>query len=604
MKTGRQFLLAAVFAALPLAAHAEDYIPPVVGGNTYTRHLVANAMAQHPEVVSIVATGKRDEDASAVVLGSTLRDVAAFSPAPIHSDDIGAWIRDQYYVVHEPFTSSTGHKIGVLAITFAYAKGAPTASLRATAHAIAEQISRATLSAKNAADPYPYDPAYGPTTYSQMLVNRMTAEHPDLLVMMIHATPPGGDQNIIIGSNIGRFGKAADEDDLRVIEKGETNLEIGGEKDRFETELPLNDASGQRIGALGLVFNYSEGADKEALHRHGLAIRDELARQIPNNSALFASTPLALAGSTALPDYTGDFDHFAIDRKDGRVFLAGEEHNELDVIDLASGSILQRMGGFGAPHSLLYMPNTNELLVVDGEKPSPVLDAATLKVKRRYDLPAGADSIGFDSGTGHLWVVTGGKDVPQADSNLLEIDPATGRTIKSVHFDADHVEAMAVEQHGPRLFINITDKNYLAVVDKVTGTVTARWPIKEAEQNAPIAMDEANHRLFVVTRKPGKLLVLNSDTGATIASFKAPERTDEVTWDPANGRIYVTGGEGYTSVIEQTDPDDYREVAKVETLPGAKTAILDPAQSRLWVAASPGETNAMAKLLWYDIAPK
>ena len=105
--------------------------------------------------------------------------------------------------------------------------------------------------------------------------------------MMIHATPPGGKYNVIIGSNIGRFGKKADEDDLRVIDKGSTNLEVGGDNDRFETELPLLDRSGKRIGALGLVFAYKPSDDKEAIHRHGLAIRDEVARGIPNNAALF-----------------------------------------------------------------------------------------------------------------------------------------------------------------------------------------------------------------------------------------------------------------------------------------------------------------------------
>jgi DNA-binding beta-propeller fold protein YncE len=322
------------------------------------------------------------------------------------------------------------------------------------------------------------------------------------------------------------------------------------------------------------------------------------------SSASTASAPLKLAGSVELPGYTGDFDHFAIDRKDGRMFLAGEESAELEVFDLSSGKIIQRMKGFGVPHSVYYLPDTNELLVIDGDKPSPVLDAATLKTKRTYNLPKGADSVGFDGSTKHLWVVTGGKDVPQKDSNLIELDPATGKTIKSVHFDADHVEAMAVEQNGPRLFINVTDKNYLAVVDKASGKITKQIPIKEAEQNAPIAMDEANHRLFVVTRKPGKLLVLNADTGQTIAAFAAPERTDEVVWDPDNRRVYVAGGQGYVSVVQQDGPDQYREVAKVESLPGAKTAIIDRAGKRLWVAASPGESKAMAKVLEFDISPR
>ena len=320
--------------------------------------------------------------------------------------------------------------------------------------------------------------------------------------------------------------------------------------------------------------------------------------------AAASAAPLKLAGSVDLPGYTGDFDHFAIDSKDGRMFLAGEESAELEVFDLKDGKIIQRMKGYGVPHSVYYSPDRNELLVIDGEKPSPVLDAATLAVKRAYALPKGADSVGYDGSTGHLWVVTGGKDVPQKDSNLVELDPATGKTIKSVHFDADHVEAMAVEQKGPSLFINVTDKNYLAVVDKSSGKVVRQIPIKEAEQNAPIAMDEPNHRLFVVTRKPGKLLVLNADTGQTVAAFAAPERTDEVVWDPDNRRVYVAGGQGYISVVQQNAPDQYREVARVQSLAGAKTAIINRAGKQLWVAASPGETKAMAKVLRFDISPR
>src|SRR5579864_827214 len=90
-----------------------------------------------------------------------------------------------------------------------------------------------------------------------------------------------------------------------------------------------------------------------------------------------ASAPLKLAGSVDLPGYTGDFDHFAIDSKDARMFLAGEESAELEVFDLKDGKIIQRVKGFGVPHSVHYSPDSNELLVIDGDKPSPVFDAST-----------------------------------------------------------------------------------------------------------------------------------------------------------------------------------------------------------------------------------
>jgi DNA-binding beta-propeller fold protein YncE len=249
------------------------------------------------------------------------------------------------------------------------------------------------------------------------------------------------------------------------------------------------------------------------------------------------------------------------------------------------------------------MPESNRLLVTDsGPGMTKLLDATTYEPAGSIPLVPGADSIGIDVPRGRLYVVTGGKDVKMKQSFLAEIDPRSGKLIGSVKFDSDHVEAMAVEQHGNRLYINVTDKNYLAVIDKNKRSVIARWPIKEAEQNAPVALDEDNHRLFVVTRKPGMLVVLNAATGASIAHFKAPERCDEVVFDAANHRVYVAGGEGVIGVYQELDADHYTRLADVPSAKGAKTAILVPALHRLYLAVSPGEGNTSGGgILWFDV---
>lgn len=318
-----------------------------------------------------------------------------------------------------------------------------------------------------------------------------------------------------------------------------------------------------------------------------------------------AAAPLTLVGQADLPGYSGDFDHFAYDAKGSRLFLAAEDHGTLEVFDLKSGAHLKTVTGFETPHSIFYVPSKNHLLVTDsGDSMTKVLDATTYKVVGTVKLTPGADSIGYDSGSKHLYVVTGGKDVKMTECFLAEIDPATGKHFGDIKFDSNHTEAMAIEQHGDHLFINVTDKNYMAVVDKKSRTVVSTWPIKEAEQNAPVAFDEANHRLFVVTRKPGKLVVLNSDTGASLASFTAPERTDEVVFDKANGRVYVLGGEGYIGVYQEKDPDHFAEVAHVPSAKGAKTGILVPELNRLFVAVSPGEgNNSGAAVLQFAVAP-
>jgi len=313
---------------------------------------------------------------------------------------------------------------------------------------------------------------------------------------------------------------------------------------------------------------------------------------------------LRLVGRTELPKYTGDFDHFEVDLKGNRLFLAAEDHNTLEVFDLKTGKLLKTIEGFDTPHGLLYLAEKNRLIVTQsgGDGMTKVVDATTYKIVDTIKLTPGADAFGYDPSRKRMWIATGGKDAKMTESFLSEVDVETGKHFGDIKFDTEKIEAMAIEQNGNRLYINVTGKNYMAVIDKEKRTVIATWPIKEAEQNAPLAFDEPNHRLFVVTRKPGKLIIVNADTGASIASFKAPERTDQVFFDKETRRIYVLGGEGYIGVFQQKDADHYEELAHVHSAVGAKTGLLVPELKRLYVAVSPGEAKTGAAVLQFDIA--
>ena len=123
--------------------------------------------------------------------------------------------------------------------------------------------------------------------YAQKLVNDTLDKHKEVIIMAFHVTPPNQTDNIIIASNIGRIGKKADEDDTRVINTGESNLEVNKAGNHFEDELPLLDVSGNRIGAVGIVFNYKSGDDKQKLAKDAEQVRDEMSKQIPSKEKLF-----------------------------------------------------------------------------------------------------------------------------------------------------------------------------------------------------------------------------------------------------------------------------------------------------------------------------
>jgi DNA-binding beta-propeller fold protein YncE len=314
--------------------------------------------------------------------------------------------------------------------------------------------------------------------------------------------------------------------------------------------------------------------------------------------------PLKLLRSVDLPGFTGDFDHFAVDEKGGRLFLAGEDHKTVEVFDLKTGQRLKSIAGFGAPHTIFYLPESDRILITDGDKGKiQILRGSDYSFVDHIDGLAGVDSARIDVANSILYVVTGGKDVGLSYSFLAAIDLRSHKKLGELRFESNHVEAFALESSSPRLFINITDKNEVDVVDRKAMQVIARWPIGVAETNSPMAYDETHHRLLIVCRTPGMLVVIDSDKGKVVANMPAAGHSDDIAFDPSSGRIYVPGGDGYTSVFHEDSPDKYSLIADVRTAPGAKTSLLMPPLKQYFIAVSPGETKALAKVLTFQVQP-
>jgi hypothetical protein len=123
--------------------------------------------------------------------------------------------------------------------------------------------------------------------YAQQLVDEILAKHPEVVILAMHVKSPSDPEYPIIASNIGRIGKKADEDDMRVINTGKPNLEVNEAGNHFEVELTLQDASRKTIGALGVVFNYKQGDDKAPIQKKAEQVRDELRARIPTEKKLF-----------------------------------------------------------------------------------------------------------------------------------------------------------------------------------------------------------------------------------------------------------------------------------------------------------------------------
>jgi DNA-binding beta-propeller fold protein YncE len=309
-----------------------------------------------------------------------------------------------------------------------------------------------------------------------------------------------------------------------------------------------------------------------------------------------------LVKSIPLAGYTGDFDHFAVDHDRDRLLVAAEDHATVEVFDLKTLAHLKTITGFGAPHSILARPGSKTVLITDsGKEMSAIRNANTLAVEKRVVLTPGADSGMYDKAANIYYVVTGGKDVGMKTAELDAINPDTGAKLGSIVFQDNHVEALDIDPTSNKLYINLTQTNKIAVVDRKAMKVLAVWPVPEAQQNAMVVIDPQQHRLYIVCRAPGKVVVLDSDNGHLIGTQTAPLRADQVQYDAAAHLLYVPGGEGWMGIYSTSDPNHLKLIEKVTTAPGAKTGLLLPRAHRLFLAASPGDTGAVAKLLVFDV---
>ncbi len=315
-----------------------------------------------------------------------------------------------------------------------------------------------------------------------------------------------------------------------------------------------------------------------------------------------AAVPLKLETSIALSGFTGDFDHFAVGKKGGRLFLAGEDHKTVEVFDLKTNRRIKSVTGFGAPHAIFYLSESDRILVTDGDKGFlRILRGKDYSEEAHVEGLAGADSARLDAATETLYVIAGGKDVPLDHSFVVAIDLNTTEKVGALRIESNDVEGLALESSSSRMFINLTDKHAVAVVDRKAMTEIARWPIGTQADNSPMAYDEPHRRLLIVCRKPGTLLVMDSDSGKVITQLPAAERSDDIAFDAATGRIYVPGGDGHIFVFKQNSADRYELLAKVTSEPGAKTCLLVPSLARFYVAVSPSDTKATAKVLIYRV---
>jgi DNA-binding beta-propeller fold protein YncE len=287
----------------------------------------------------------------------------------------------------------------------------------------------------------------------------------------------------------------------------------------------------------------------------------------------------------------GRFDHLGIDIGGNRLFVVGEEAQQVLVFDLAAGKFIRAIK-VDHPHAVLYREDLNRIYIADeGKGVLNIYDGMTYDLQKTVPLKVDADSIGYDPATHYLYIDNGGDNAHEKFTMLSVVDTTASTKLADIKLDGDTLEAMALEKSGDRLFLNNPAKNEVEVIDRKTNKVVTTWPVKLGKDNATMGLDESAHRLFVGCRT-GAIVVFDSQTGKELQSLPVGKGVDDLIFDPATNRIYATSdGAGAVDVYQETDPDHYQSLGHIPSGPGAKTGLFVPQLARLFAVVPPRGTT-------------
>ena len=306
-----------------------------------------------------------------------------------------------------------------------------------------------------------------------------------------------------------------------------------------------------------------------------------------------AAEPLKLVRTIPLPGVEGRIDHMAVDLVTRRLLVAALGNNTLEVVDLNAGQRVHTIKGLHEPQGVLCAQN--RIYVANGgDGKLAIFEGTSFRPLQTVDFSGDADNVRYDAERMQAYIGYGSGAL-----GIVDVTPA--RRVGDIPLDG-HPESFQLEKSGARIFVNVPTAGHIAVIDRRARAVTLKWPLPGHPQNFPMALDEDEHRLFAGCRKPAHVAVLDTNSGKIVAQLDCVGDTDDLFYDAALRRLYVSGGEGFLSVFQEQDPDHYTQLAKISTSAGARTSLFAPDFKRFYLAV-PHRGAQAAEVRVYETRP-
>jgi DNA-binding beta-propeller fold protein YncE len=274
---------------------------------------------------------------------------------------------------------------------------------------------------------------------------------------------------------------------------------------------------------------------------------------------------------------SGGWDFLSVDEERARLYVSRGDH--VQVVDTRSGKIVGNLSGTAGVHGIAVAQNLGLGFTSNGRSDSvTVFDLNTFSVVETIGVTgANPDAILYDPTSNRVFTFNG------RSANVTAIDATTRKVVGTLAVSGK--PEVAVSDGRGHVYVNIEDKNSIAVIDVATLTVSKYWTLGSCDGPTGLAIDRQRERLFSVCHNK-KMIVLDSRSGNVIMELPIGSQADGAAFDPELSLAFSSNGDGTVTIVKSGDSGQIAVVDTVGTQKSARTIALDSITHRVYLPAA------------------
>jgi DNA-binding beta-propeller fold protein YncE len=287
-----------------------------------------------------------------------------------------------------------------------------------------------------------------------------------------------------------------------------------------------------------------------------------------------STQPFAVIKSSVVGG-TGRWDYVTVDSAARRLYVPRS-----DRVVVYDADSLKQVGAVPATpgvHGVALNWDSNCGFSSNGSGPSlTMFDLKTLATKKTISVTGRPDGILYEPLTYRVFAFS------HEEPNVTAV-AADGTVVGTMDLGGE--PESAVSDGAGHIYVDLESTSEVLAIDPKELKVLQRWKLGEGKGPAGLALDVKNGRLFSCCGNQ-KMVILNSETGAIVATEPIGRGVDVAVFDPETNEVFSSQRDGTLTVVKETDPNHFEVEQNVATKVGARTCALDSVTHHIYLVTA------------------